>query len=119
MSTLSIIVLAVISISMIVLGLSLSYAMVSNFNQGKVIREELLKRINKLRYGRALKYFGINKKEFIHKVPLVEIENGLRSCSGCEHTKQCDKTLQKLEECKDEGFDFCPNSKSLKNHKSN
>ena len=103
---------------MVVLGVALAYAMVSNFNKGKLIRQDITQNINELRYGKVLTYFGINKNEFVHKVPLVEIEKEMRTCVTCQQTEQCDKTLDETGIFDDGALAFCPNSASIQNQRA-
>ena len=118
MSGLSILILTVITLAMITIVFSLAFAMVHNFNSGKAIRQELTKNINNLRYGNLLTSFGINKNEFVHKVPLVEIENGMRACMSCKQTEQCDKELKNKTKNNVESMTFCPNTTSVQTQKA-
>lgn len=118
MSAFSILVLFVLAISMLAIGVSLTYAMVNNFNNGKRHRQNLDNNINNLRYAKVLTFFGINKSEFIHKVPLVEIENGIRACMSCKQIEQCDKTFEETGIFDDGALAFCPNSASIQNQKA-
>lgn len=82
------------------------------------MRRELTTKINQLRYGKILTYFGINKNEFVHKVSLVEIENEMRTCISCKQTVQCDKTLDQTGIFDDGALAFCPNTASIQNQRA-
>lgn len=83
-----------------------------NLRQGSLFRRSLARQMSSLRLSNMLKALGIDQHEYLHTVPVVEIEDQMRKCKNCSTYKTCDAQLQQSQT--PENLDFCPNAQALK-----
>lgn len=96
----------------------LVYALSKNFKTGQLVRQQLSDKVDQLRYGQMLALFGVNKDNYLHKVPLTRVDDEIRKCRSCEWTFECDKALQHFDYVNDEVLRFCPNASSISSQKA-
>ncbi len=87
-----------------------SVSVVGNLRGGQSHRESLEQRVNGLRFGRMIQRLGLSSSRYVHKVPVVAVEQQLQRCSGCEHTARCDT---ELEQPIDVVPEYCANASDL------
>ncbi len=118
MNIISVLALVILAISMVMTGFLLAYSIHRNFQKGQLVRKQLTERVNQLRYGKILALFGIDKKSFLHRVSITEVENEMRTCQACKRTNECDAVLQQNGIFDDDVLAFCPNASSIKEQRA-
>jgi hypothetical protein len=108
---LEIIILIGAAAGTVTLGIGLAAAIVRNMRQGEQCRLDLAARLDKLRLGRALDAFGVEREHYLHSERVVDIEHHLRNCVSCEAVNRCDRCLSTAD-C-GRAFEFCPNYPAL------
>jgi len=91
----------------------LIYVIASNLVNGRKFHQSLEHEFNRLRLSRMLTSLGINKTEYIHNTPVVDIKHHMDSCNACENIDECDTKLS-TGDIDVDAIDFCKNEASLK-----
>ncbi|MEN8176199.1 MAG: DUF6455 family protein [Pseudomonadota bacterium] len=100
--------IALLGIITLAIAVMVPYSIQRNYRHGLGFRERLLARAEKLRISRMLKALGVDTDACLHQAPVVEIEQNLRNCEGCQDTEICDDALQSANlEIRE--VSFCPN----------
>lgn len=106
----SVIVFAAMLVALAIAGFALTWAIAGNMHQGQEVRRRLAARLERLRFGRALRLFGIDPEAYLHTQRVAVIESQMQNCEDCGKLAQCDAGLQ-AGDLSD--FDFCPNETAL------
>ena len=88
-------------------------AIVFNLNVGRKYRRSLAQDIDKLRLSRMLATLGIDVTRYLHREPILDIQQQMKRCSECDRTTECDGHLA-ADDINAEQLDFCANEQSLK-----
>lgn len=89
-------------------------AIYNNFKAGQSYRQELAKRIEKLRLNKMLEKKQIKLNRYIHELPVHQIENQIRNCETCIEAIFCDQIFSH-DNVLTTNHSFCPNIKTLNN----
>lgn len=106
----SVIVFAAMLVALASAGFALTWAIAGNMHQGQEVRRRLAARLEGLRFGRALRLFGIDHEAYLHTQRVAVIEAQVQNCENCGVLAQCDANLQVGDVSH---FDFCPNETAL------
>ncbi len=103
--------LFIAGLAVIGLAAALILTVRANYLTGRRFRRQLAERVNRLRLGRMLARRGIDVQEYLHRVPVVRLEQEARACEGCDQTATCDRTLARATSAA--ALDFCPNDRAF------
>jgi len=112
MNIFSLIVAGLLAAFTLAFAVMLVSAIVFNLNAGYKYRSSLATRLDRLRLGRMLSAVGIDVNSYLHSQSIVDIQEHMDRCSGCENTTTCDEQLADGH-IKVADIDFCNNEKSL------
>jgi hypothetical protein len=110
--------LVLIAIGLLVAGLAIALvllplAIAMNVETGMKYRRDLAERLDRLRLGRMLAALGVNINRYLNNERIVDIDQQMRRCSACTHTKTCDDKLKEGDVAAD-NIGFCNNEASLR-----
>jgi hypothetical protein len=74
-------------------------------------RQAQRRRFNDLRIRRMLESLGVNKRRYMRKALIAEVETHLNRCQQCPNTPECDAALANGDIS--DGDAFCPNFREL------
>lgn len=95
------------------LAVRMPLAIFGNKKLGARFRENLGRRLADLRLNSMLKRRGIDKREYLHQTPVMDIHQQMHRCAGCQSLSRCDENLAD-EQAPAEAFgEFCPNDGEL------
>lgn len=112
MNLFSIIFIGVISLMGVCTVAYFLMAIFNNFMAGQSFRQELAKRIEKLRLSKMLEKKQINLTRYLHELPVHQIENQIRNCGACKEAIFCDQILSP-DNVLTTNYSFCPNIQIL------
>jgi hypothetical protein len=87
-------------------------AIYRNLKTGRRFRQHLAARVDSLRLSKMLGVLGIDREQYTHKLPVVDIEQHMAKCDACTTKQTCDEVLPDANP--DTNLDFCPNQESLR-----
>ena len=103
-----VILVVLIILAVAVIGLKLMFEINRNVKIGKEIREKLMERLEQLPMIKMLVKHDIDANEYLHNVPIMQVEKQLHNCSVCTVKQECRESLSK-EEAVEDDYSFCPN----------
>lgn len=112
MTVLNTIALIIIAIAFMALSIAFLLLITKNMQQGRVVRQQLAKRVESLRMSKMLRALGIDFSSYLHTVPLTKINDSMNKCENCSTLDICDDRLQQ-DKISPEDIDFCPNQDCL------
>jgi len=77
------------------------------YDDGRILRALLAKRLAQTRMMRMLRRRGISSAAYLNSTPIVDIECHVENCARCPDTAQCDQVLASEGSTTD--YSFCPN----------
>lgn len=112
MNTLNLIAFSVLALLVAVFTILLPVAIIFNMKAGMKYRQDLARKLDKLRLGKMLVALGIDVDEYLAQRPGIDIHNHMERCSSCSNTAECDDKLAGKQ--LDAGhISFCNNEESL------
>lgn len=113
MNTLNLIAFGVLALLVLTFMVLLPVAIVFNMKAGMKYRQDLARRIDRLRLSRMLVALGIDVNEYLASQPGLDIQSQMERCSACDNTEECDDKL--ADNAIDAGhIGFCNNEESLR-----
>lgn len=107
MDFVSLLSLIVVCVAVSGLAVALILTIRANYLTGWRFRQQLSERVNRLRLGRMLARRGINVQEYLHRIPVVQLDREARACEGCNQTRTCEEVLARG--TAGTSLDFCVN----------
>jgi hypothetical protein len=111
MNNLTLVIMSIIVFSFSVLAFKLSFEIHRNVKAGQKFREQLLNRLEQFPIVKMLIKRNINVSEYLHSVPINDIEKQLQNCNKCSAKKECGDVLENVVEIP---YSFCPNDEDFK-----
>ena len=113
MNTLNLIAFGVLALLVLTFMVLLPVAIIFNMKAGMKYRQDLARKVDKLRLSKMLVALGIDVNEYLASNPGIDIQNQMERCSACSNTEECDDRLS------DNAIDadrigFCNNEESLR-----
>jgi hypothetical protein len=107
-----------IAIGLLATGLAISLvllplAIARNVETGMKYREDLARKLDRLRLGRMLAALGVNINRYLNNERIVDIDRQMRRCSACANTATCDDRLRQGKVAPD-NIGFCDNEEPLR-----
>ncbi len=97
--------------------MTLTIAISGNVRVGQRFREKLMERLKQLPFNRMLGKRNLDVNDYLHNMPVTDIEKQLRNCDECTAKEECKETLED-EEKSEKDYSFCPNDEYFKQAKS-
>lgn len=88
-------------------------SIIRNFEEGKKIREQLLRRLKQLPMFEMLTKRNIHANNYLCNEQVMKIEKQLLNCEQCRATVACKEVLSK-KDATDEAYSICPNDEEFK-----
>ena len=114
MDPIGILVIGALCLVGLFLVVRMPLAILGNMQIGRRFREQLGDRLDGLRLKAMLKRRGIDEGAYLHQTPVVNIQNQMQRCSGCQATARCDSHLANSGESVEAAGEFCPNDGELR-----
>ena len=95
---------------LVALAVGLSRAISANYQRPDRRRDEVAERLDRVRLGRALHEFGVERREFLHRQPVTEMHAMVDRCANCATPEACGDALARGER----PGDYCPNAETLR-----
>jgi hypothetical protein len=89
----SVLLLLALAISMLMTAVLLLVSIRKNFLKGQSFREQIMEKIESLRFGQMLKKHNVNPQQLVHNTTISKLEMQIRNCGSCLQTAECDRVL--------------------------
>ena len=93
MNPVSISIAGIFAILGIAFSTLLLVAILGNLKTARRYRQSIGDRLSGLRLSRMLAHKGIDQETYLHTEPVLDIEQQMKRCAGCESTERCDTEL--------------------------
>lgn len=116
-SILFLVLLSLLAFTLLFAVAGLLYLVVDSVPQFKVAsrqREKLVllqHSVSQLRLSKMLAFLGIQMRDYLQRIPIVDINQHIARCKACPNIPACDRCLRDGEYTTD--MHFCPNYPSL------
>lgn len=112
MNPVSISIAGIFAILGIAFTVLLLVAILGNLKTSRRYRQSIGDRLSGLRLSRMLAHKGIDQETYLHTESVLDIEQQMKRCAGCDATERCDTELA-ASNSEASTADFCVNDAEL------
>lgn len=116
MNNISIFFIALVTMALTATIGYLFFSIFKNFQRGVQALESLSARFSYLPASIVLKKLGVSHHDLVSISSTYEVEELIRNCESCQHSKECVKDLKSSISNTEKVMEYCPNGDAFVEH---